>query len=218
MLQQNISKVPAPSLIDYMHQAGQLSALNMLNTKYIIYGKTRDAVAVNPHALGHAWFVRGIRMVPNADAEIAAMDHFNPRDTAIIDARFNDYMKGFNATGDTTGTIKMTSYKPNELSYETNAGQEQFAVFSEMYYNSNKGWNVYVDGKKVEHIRVNFILRGMRVPAGHHTIVFKFEPASFAKGEKITLIASLALLLGVLGAIFYEWRRQNRKPGSATAA
>jgi hypothetical protein len=175
-----------------------------------MYGPTRNEVVQNPYALGHAWFIKGIRMVPNADAEIKAMDHFNPRDTAIIDARFNSYLKGFIPSGDTTGSIRLVSYKPNELSYESNSTGEQFAVFSEMYYNSKKGWNAYLDGKKVDHIRVNFILRAMRIPAGRHTVVFKFEPASYARGEKISLIASLCMLLGVIGAIYFEWRRRGK--------
>jgi uncharacterized membrane protein YfhO len=195
----------------------------MLNTKYIIAGQTKDAVIINPHALGHAWFVKGVKTVESADAEIAAMDSFNPRDTAIVDVniydkKFGTYMQGFKPSPDSSGTIKLTSYKPNELTYESNASAEQFAVFAEMYYNSEKGWNVYVDGEKKEHIRANFILRAMRVPAGKHTIVFKFEPSSFAKGEKITLVASLALLLALFGAIYYEWRRNNKKPVENKAA
>jgi uncharacterized membrane protein YfhO len=148
--------------------------------------------------------------VPSADAEIAAMEHFNPRDTAIVDSSRFKAIKDIKPGTDSVGTIKLTSYKPNELTYESNTSSDQLAVFSEMYY--DKGWNVYVDGKQGEYMRANFILRAMKVPAGKHTIVFKFEPSSFAKGESITLIASLALLLGLFGAIFYEWRRTRNTP------
>lgn len=222
MIRQNMGKIPGTSLLDYMQQSGQLSTLNMLNTKYIMTGKSQTDVIPNPYALGNAWFVKGVKTVSSADAEIKAMERFNPADTAIVDiaikeGRFGKHMEGFTPSGDTTGTIRLTSYKPNELTYESNSPAERFAVFSEMYYDDKLGWNVYVDGKKADHIRVNFILRGMRVPAGKHTIVFKFEPASYARGEQISLIMSLAMILGLAGAVYYEWRRSKKGQTPAAA-
>ncbi len=210
LLQQNAPKIPAPQLMQYMEQNGKLGILNMMNTKYIITGATRDKVIINPYALGHAWFVKGIKTVPNADEELAALNGFHPADTAVIDDNYNSYMAGFNPNGDTTGSIQLTEYKPNHLTYKSNTTSEQFAVFSEVYYNNEKGWNTYVDGKPVEHVRVNFLLRGMRVPAGQHTIEFKFEPKTFATGETISLISSILLMVFAIGAIAYEIMKNRR--------
>jgi len=98
----------------------------------------------------------------------------------------------------------MVSYKPDDLNYTSNANSEQLAVFSEIWYGPNKGWQAYIDGTPAEHIRVNYALRAMKIPAGQHQIAFKFEPATFYTGETISLIASLLILLSLLGLIGYK--------------
>lgn len=211
LLQQNAPKIPAPQLMQIMEQNKKLGILNMMNTKYIIAGQTKDQVIQNPYTLGNAWFVSSVKMVPNADAELAALENFNPKDTAIIDEKYKEYMAGFTPSANSGGTIQLTKYDPNHLTYKFNSGKEEFVVFSEVYYNQDKGWHAYIDGKPVEHVRVNFLLRAMRVPAGQHTIEFKFEPATFAKGETISLIASLLLLAFAIGAIVYEVMKNRKK-------
>jgi len=173
--------------------------LNMLNTKYIIQANEdkKPMVVPNPSALGNAWFVSTIRFVPNADEELEALSNFDPAKTAIIDERFRDDLKGFEATADSTAQIKLIEYAPNDLKYQSNAQKDGFAVFSEIYY--PKGWNAYVDGKKTPHVRVNFVLRGMVIPAGKHMVEFKFEPKVFKVGEKISFASSLLLILVIVG-------------------
>ncbi|RYD83466.1 MAG: hypothetical protein EOP53_00775 [Sphingobacteriales bacterium] len=217
LLQQNAPKIPAPQLMQIMDQNRKINILNMMNTKYIIIGSTKDEVIKNPYALGNAWFVKGIKTVPNADAELDALNGFNPADSAIIDDDYKDYLSGFSATADSSGSIKLTEYKPNHLTYKSNAAKEQFAVFSEVYYNNEKGWDAYIDGQLQKHVRVNFLLRGLRVPSGNHTVEFKFAPKSFAKGETISLICSLLLLAFVIGAIVYEYLQNRKKHTPQTA-
>ena len=102
----------------------------------------------------------------------------------------------------------LTEYKPDHLSYESNTINDKFAVFSEIYYNSKKGWNAYIDGKKTEHIRVNYILRGMMIPAGVHTIEFKFEPQIFYQLKRIELISSIFAAIVVLGLAIFLTKTQ----------
>jgi uncharacterized membrane protein YfhO len=99
------------------------------------------------------------------------------------------------------------------LVYEANASKDQLAVFSEIYY--EKGWNAYLDGKLTPHVRADYILRAMKVPAGKHTIEFKFEPEGYKKGESIALMGSIALFAFVLGAAF--WTRKKGKQNQASA-
>ena len=180
---------------------GGQSALNMLNAKYIIYNPESQPL-VNPGALGNAWFVSEVKVVPNADAEIAALNNFNPKTTAIVDQRFSDKVSGISAVNDSASTIKLTSYKPNHLTYESNSSGDHLAVFSEIYY--DEGWNAYVDGKKVDYVRADYVLRAMKIPAGKHQVEWKFEPEVVSTGGKVSLAGSMLLILFFLGVVYKE--------------
>jgi hypothetical protein len=197
-------------LIENQISKNNQSVMNMLNTKYFIFEPKQGEPPVaqlNSGACGSVWFVKEIKLVANADSEINALSKFDPKQTVFIDERFKDYMNGFNANYDSTGTIKLLSYLPNDLNYESKSNTEQFAVFSEIYY--DKGWNAYVDGKLMPHIRVNYVLRGMRIPAGDHKIEFKFEPTVYATGEKISLASSALLILIFAGVVFLEIKKKE---------
>lgn len=185
--------------------AGQ-QTLNMLNTKYIIYNP-ESAPLQNPGALGNAWFVSETQWVANADSEIAALNNFDPQRTAVIDVRFKDQLNSLQLTPDSGSSIVMTDYKPNHLSYSSKTTTEQLAVFSEIYY--DKGWNAYVDGKLTPYVRANYVLRAMRIPAGIHTIEWKFEPDVVKTGEKVALASSALLILFVAGLGWMEWKKSK---------
>lgn len=189
-----------------------IQVLSMLNTKYFIVPdeNRQPVVQVNPQALGAAWFVNEIKWVPDADAEIAALDDFDASQTAIVDERFKEVVSAPSPT-DAAGEIRLTSYAPNHLIYEASAPAPQVAVFSEIYY--SKGWNAYIDGKPVAHFRANYVLRGLSVPAGNHKIEFKFEPKTYHTGETISLASSILLLLLVTGVIVYEIKKPAGFPG-----
>jgi len=186
-----------------------MNVLNMLNAKYFIVQnpQTGDPMAQqNPNALGNVWFVSAIQEVTSADAEMKALDTFNPDSVAIVEKKYAAKLSGLKLGADSTASIKLTNYSPTELTYQSSTNIEQFAVFSEIYYNSGKGWNAYIDGKPVEHVRADYILRGMKVPAGEHTITYKFEPPMYKLTETISLIFSIVsiLLLGVLAWLGYK--------------
>jgi hypothetical protein len=189
-------------IIEHDLSKGNMSVFNMLNTKYFIFpdkaNNNQPTMQINMQALGNAWFVNTVKLVKNADEEIAALDSFNPSETAIVDKRYESYLKDHEIKRDTLSSIKLVSYKPNDLIYETNTNKEQLAVFSEIYY--DKGWNAYIDGKFTPHFRANYILRSMVIPVGNHKVEFKFEPKSFILGEKISMASSVVLLLLVIGS------------------
>jgi len=196
-------------LIERQLSKNNMQVLNMLNTKYIIQsGPDGQPVAHrNPDALGNAWFVKNIQWVPNADSEMTALDHFDPGSTAVIDQRYKPDVTG-QPVYDSTANIHLLANNLNTISYEYNAPTPQFAVFSEIYY--EKGWKAFIDGKQVPYARVNYVLRGMMVPAGKHTIEFKFEPTSYYMGIKISLISSL-IMLAFFAISIVLYIRQQRK-------
>ncbi len=183
--------------------------LNMLNTKYIIY--SQSGYFINMNALGHVWFVPSVKWVKNADEEIEALDSINPKYVAVIDERFKPYLGEFKAndTLDTANLIDMAAngYKPNHLVYQTNTKEPELAVFSEIYY--DKGWKAYIDKKPAKIIRANYVLRAMVIPAGKHIVEMKFEPQSYAIGNKISLAASALVVLVLLAGLFMAFKQKN---------
>jgi len=194
-------------LIERQISNNNTQVLNMLNMRYLITGDPKQPVQRNPEALGNAWFVSEVKTVNSPDAEMSALDKLTPAITAVVDAsKFPSVKPG---TYDPAGsTIALTSYSPDALSYRYNAAQPGFVVFSEIYYPA--GWNAYLDGKPVPHVRANYVLRALAVPAGAHAIEFKFEPASYAIGNSVSLAASIALLLVMVGAVVYALRRKEQ--------
>ena len=184
-----------------------LGTLNMLNTRYIIYNADAPPL-VNSHRLGNAWFVDSLVVVPDADAEIAALNTIDPASQVVVDNRFSEVLEGFSPVKDTTATISLTEYRANYLKYSSVSSTEQMAVFSEVYY--DKGWQAYVDGKPVPHFRANYLLRAMRVPSGNHVIEYKFRPKSYYIGEKISLASSLVLILLLLGTGWFEYKKVKK--------
>lgn len=189
--------------------ANKFRVLNMLNTKYFIFpaGQQRQTVPIlNPHAYGNAWFVNKVQYVNNANEEIDALDSIIPTETAVVDARFKDVLKGtMESYKDSLSSIRLTSYAPNRLTYETNNAQDGIAVFSEIYYPD--GWHVTIDGQPAELARADYILRTMYVPAGQHTIEMRFDPTSLHVTEGIAYGALALLVIGIIVAVLITKRK-----------
>ena len=189
--------------------ANKFRVLNMLNTKYFIFpaGQQRQTVPIlNPHAYGNAWFVNKVQYVNNANEEIDALDSIIPTETAVVDARFKDVLKGATESyKDSLSSIRLTSYAPNRLTYETNNAQDGIAVFSEIYYPD--GWHVTIDGQPAELARADYILRTMYVPAGQHTIEMRFDPTSLHVTEGIAYGALALLVIGIIVAVLITKRK-----------
>ena len=181
----------------------------MLNTKYFMFtdGDNRETAQQNEDANGNAWFVANLKVVNTANEEIKALDSLKTKFEAVIDKRFVTSDLQTNYPTDSTATITLESFKQNELSYSSNASSNQFAVFSEIYYKD--GWNAYIDGNLVPHVRVNYVLRGLEIPKGTHTIEFKFEPTVIDKGNTVALLSYAFLLLIPVGWFFIDKKKKN---------
>lgn len=186
--------------------------LNMLNMKYVIVPNQRDQkqnqALPNPFAMGNCWLVKEVKFVDNADAEMNALNSFDPAAVAFVDKRFKPVVP-FSPVYDSAATIKLIENKNDEISYEFNAASNQFAVFSEIYY--PKGWDAYIDGKKTDYCRTNYVLRGLAVPAGKHNIKFVFDPPSFRVGETIARYANIFSVLFVLLCLFMSWKNGKKE-------
>jgi hypothetical protein len=184
-----------------------LQVLNMLNTRYIILDPSRTPFK-NPYAYGNAWFVGDYQLAENANQEILSLRETNLRNRAVVDRRFDSYLDENPVTFDSAATITLDSYHPEHLTYTAKTTTNNLAVFSEVYY--DKGWNAYIDGEPAEYIRVNYILRGMAIPAGEHTVEFKFEPEAFYVTRAVSYVAGSLVILFFITAMFLYWRK-NRK-------
>ena len=199
-------------LYDYQIAKNNREVLNMLNTKYFIIGNEKGVkkAKLNADANGNAWFVERLQVVDSANEAILALDSINTKIVAVIEASSITHALGtfigeklkssfeINAKP----SIELLNYNVTSLTYLSKTVKDQFAVFSEIYYED--GWNAYVDGKLVPHDRVNYVLRGMIIPKGEHTIEFKFEPKVIQRGKIISLFSYL-LLLGIpVGYFFFD--------------
>ncbi len=182
--------------------------LNMLNTRYLIYSPERAPLR-NPHALGAGWFVDELRWVPDADAEIAALGTIDPAVTAVVDERYKSAVGNVAVAPDSTASVELTNYATNKLTYKVRSANGGVVVFSEIWYGPD--WKASIDGAPVEHFRADYVLRGLAVPSGEHTVEFHIESRPYHSSRPIMLASSGLVLLLVIAALGFELRG-TRKP------
>jgi hypothetical protein len=220
---QNVGGYHAAKLMRYQELVDSIlnkpssypNVLNMLNVKHIIDDKGQPLT--NAEALGNAWFAREIKVVDNADLEIQALRTLDTRNVVLMQKKYADQLGAFTPQYDSTNTIKLTKYVPDNLAYEYSAKTDQIAVFSEIYYPEAKGWHLYLNGKRLPGIvKANYLLRAAKVPAGQNQkLEMKFEPNSFKTGNTFSLIGSILTLLAILGGLFLAYRRGQLRADAA---
>jgi len=180
--------------------------LNMLNTKYFIFPLQGGATIPlkNIYAQGNGWFVDKIDYVADANAEYAEVGKIDVRHEAVADKQFEAVL-GQAKANDSTATVKLDKYEPNNLQYTVNSKNGGIVVFSEIYY---PGWKATVDGQSVELGRVNYILRAVNVKPGKHIVVLDFHTTSISTTETIAYISIVILLLAIAGAGYMEWKKK----------
>ena len=183
----------------------------MLNVKYIIQQdeEGNSYPGVNPDANGNAWFVDQLLPVSSANEEILKLKDFNSKTQAVVNTKEYPELTKLRYTLDSVANIDLVEYRPDYLKYKSNNSNDGFAVFSEMHYPS--GWNAYVDGEPQKHYKVDYALRGMKVPSGQHEIEFKFEPEVVETGSQITLAANILLGLIIVGGLGFTLFRGKKE-------
>lgn len=189
------------NLFEYHLYQNNLQVLNMLNVKYIIQQdeEGNSYPAVNPDANGNAWFVDQLLPVSSANEEILKLKDFNSKTQAVVNTQEYPELTKLRYSVDSVASIALVDYSPDHIKYSSQNPDDGFAVFSEMHYPS--GWNAFIDGEPTTHYRVDYALRGMKVPAGQHEIEFKFEPEVVETGSQITLAANILLGLMIIGGL-----------------
>lgn len=206
LVDERLRKIKSDSGIDSLFQG--MNALNMLNTKYLIYNP-QAAPIQNKQALGSVWLVDKYKMVDNADQEIAAIELIDPAKEVVIDKKFQDQLSGITLKNDSNAKIALTAYSPNKMTYHYQGNGNQLAVFSAIYY--PKGWNAYIADKIVPHFEADYVLRSMVLQKGNYDIVFRFEPTSFLTGQKISVWSSIILLLLIAGLLTKRFILREKK-------
>lgn len=185
-----------------------LSVINMLNTKYIIYNPDAPPIQ-NKYNFGNAWFVENIKWVNSADEEILALKSIDPLKTAVINTRFENYLKNFKHSAENSGSITLDSYKPDQTIYSVTVKKDQLAVFSEIYYEG--GWKAFIDGEPANLVRADYILKALVIPEGTHTVEFKFEFDQFKTVKSISFAGSILVALLIISTIVYYINQERKK-------
>jgi hypothetical protein len=177
--------------------------LDMLNCRYVLDNQNgKEDVFIRPTALGHAWFVKSVKTAADAKSALMSLSNLDVRNEAVVEATDKQKPAKSAYAVDSTSVINQSYYSFDTIRYESIANAEGLGVFSEVYYNEkNGGWKAYIDGKETPVLRVNYILRGLDIPAGKHKIMFVYEPSSRAKWINIETLTSYSLLLLALAAL-----------------
>ncbi|MGH9838597.1 MAG: YfhO family protein [Blastocatellia bacterium] len=156
----------------------------------------------NQRALPRAWFVRRVAVVPSADAlqiirsgKMKEGAPFDPAETVLFEREdFGNREVALPRIGEpANAVVKVTRYEPNRIELQTRNDQAGFLVLSEVWY---RGWEAWIDGRRAPVERVNYLLRGLAVPAGEHRVEFVFRAHSFRNGAAWSLAGALLLLVG----------------------
>ncbi|GAT61844.1 YfhO family protein [Paludibacter jiangxiensis] len=201
----------AKTLTDVQAPLAKLSVLNMLNMKYLIYNPEAMPIT-NPYANGTQWFVKKIIPVENNSEALRKVGQIDTKNEALVEKAVATSLPATFAK-DTTATITLKKYEPNDLVYSYKSNSDQVAIFSEIYY--DKGWTAYVNGAQVPYFKANYLLRGIALKPGQYDVEFKFDPPSYSTGNTISYASSILLVLIVLGGGFFAWRRNTKDPKEA---
>lgn len=188
----------------------RFQVLNMLNAKWVVM-PAQDGSGIpleNPYAMGNAWFVDNLRFVENADEEIEALSALDLRREAVADKKFMSSLADFNFSPvDSASTIRLVDYDSDFLTYAVDAKKEELAIFSEIYY--PKGWQITIDGQPAEMLRANYTLRALPIPAGQHTVEFRFDPQSIKVTDGIAYSALFLMLMTSILLIYTIFKQRN---------
>ena len=203
-------------LWEHQISRGNMNVISMLNTKYIISpSDSQDSktpvIMENTMAMGAAWVVDSLAFTTSAREELFALDSLNIARVAVVDTSFASVARYTPTVRDSSDiySITLEKYEPNHLTYRSVLSCEKPVVFSEIYYPD--GWNAYIDGEKVPHFRVNYMLRAMILPAGEHSVEFRFEPTEALYGDRLNLVFTLIFIAGLLAAIVMSLKKNKKK-------
>ncbi len=151
--------------------------------------------------------ILNIRPLPTATNDEATLTNlasasFDPAKTVFVSNSLPPCNPAL-ATNQNPGTVDFTSYAPKRIVLEAKANLPSLLLLNDRY---DPNWKVWVDGKPEELLRCNYLMRGVQVPAGTHSIEFRFVPS--VRMFYISL-AAVAVALAFIGFLVYSPRREE---------
>lgn len=188
---------------DYLSFHDNQKLFNSLNVKYLI-GKdenNQDQLYQNPDAYGNAWGIDSIILVDSPDELLNKLKDTDLRRVGVVLNKSipTDISLKYNSSD----LIKIEKIKnsSSHLTYKFESLSDQMIVFSEIYYPS--GWEVYLDGFKSNYFDINYLLRGMLIPKGEHTVEFYFSPKIVKTGINIRII-TIIITFSLIAFLIYK--------------
>ena len=181
-------------------------AHRMLNTRYILLNQMPEPLPI-PEPNGPGWIASGWQQAASAEEEIAGVASMNDPKMAVIHEQYSAQIEGL-APG-AIGSVELTSYSPDTLSYDVALDADGLVVFSEIWYPI--GWTCTLNGQIEQPIRVNYLLRAMRVPKGNHEIIWSYGAPQRAG---LAGIANMLLCLFIGGGLYFGLSRHGVKRNS----
>lgn len=185
-------------------RTASVPAMNMLNLRFVKTGKGPKNYLENVTSLGYAWFVDSVAWAETAKAELTMLNSLQRTKHAVVHTEFEPYLDGFSADSSSFSKIELTYKRPGKIVYTTSTDVDRLMVMSEIWYKGNEHWTSTINGEKAEHIRANYLLRAIKVPAGVNEIVFEYRSIPFDKGEPISAAGSIILVLGLFGIFLHN--------------
>jgi len=204
-----------------------LDMLNMLNVKYItasreipfpgyklVFEEENQRVYENSNVLPKAFFVDSVVTVNSPQEAIQRMqpgNNFSPSEYAIAETG-----ESITTAPDSAGTarVEVTTYNARNIELNTSRSQPGYLVLSEIYY--PEGWRAYLDGEQVPIYKTNYILRGVEVPAGEHTVRLEFNPVSYIWGSRIAWFGNIAVWgIGIVTLVLWYRRKSDEENAPA---
>ncbi|GAB5519374.1 MAG: YfhO family protein [Rhodothermales bacterium] len=210
--------------IDHIYGVGGVpsqNAIDLMNGRYVIapfpfpgmqevfrsQDDPRMAVYENADAVDRAFFVSEVEVVDEPEAAWARLrdETFDPSATALVLSTNNLSTTPIDSSS--TATVDLQAYGPREITWALNTDADRLLVVSEVYY--PEGWTAYLNDEPVPIHRVDYLLRGVAVPAGQHTLSMRFNPRSHTLGTTIAGTTTALVYGGVLVLLGLGWRRRQ---------
>lgn len=194
----------------YDYQPLQSSLLNLLNVKYIVTSRPvplpsfplvydgEIKIYENPNVLPRAFLVNQARVIPDREQLLGELANADFAREVLLEETPAEPIAG--GTGENP-LPAIEQYTGLEVILKTNAPAPTFLVLTDTFF---PGWIGQIDGQDTPIYRANGNFRAVQVPAGEHTVRFKYSPVSFRVGSVLSLMAVIAVMLALVALV---WQR-----------
>lgn len=158
----------------------------------LVFSDSHVRIYENPRLFPRALFSASVRCEesPARILQEVTAASFDPANTALVEGCTS--LPVGETPQPASDRVSITHRDLNRIELSASAGRNRFLVLGEIYF---PGWKALIDGREIEIYRTNYLFRGIVVPAGAHTIEFRYSPVQVKAG----------FVLSLLSAIFTVW-------------